>query len=204
MFLFSLSNADYQAKISPISKKIENRMIKGGSYHKGCPVELKDLRYLRMSYIGFDNRTHTGEMIVHKSIDREVTAIFRELYRIGYPIHKMKLVSSYGGSDWLSIENDNTSAFNCRKATNRGRWSKHAYGKAIDINPIENPYIHSNGKISHKASYRYKLRRHKNLKNPYDRAMLISGDRALKAFIKRGWFWGRYFKTVRDLQHFQK
>ncbi len=116
----------------------------------------------------------------------------------------MRLISDYRGNDWLSIENDNTSAFNCRKVTGGKNWSKHAYGKAIDINPIENPYIRKSGKIAHKASYKYKIRKHKNLKNRADKAMIIEGDKALKIFIKRGWFWGKYFKSARDLQHFQK
>jgi hypothetical protein len=197
-------SAKYGAKISPITASVKKRMIKGGSYHKGCPVPLKDLRYLRLKYLGFDGKEHWGELIVHKNIAKEVTDIFGELYRIKYPIHKMRLVSDYRANDWLSIENDNTSAFNCRKATGRKTWSKHSFGKAIDINPIENPYIRNSGKIAHKASYRYKIRKHKNLNNPYDRAMIIKGDKSLKVFTKRGWFWGKYFKGARDLQHFEK
>ncbi len=196
--------ADFSYSISKINSGLENKMRRGGSYHKGCPVPLRDLRYLRLKYLGFDGKEHLGEMIVHKSVTKDVVSTFRELYNIKYPIRKMKLISKYGGSDWLSIENDNTSAFNCRKATGRGKWSKHAYGKAIDINPIENPYIRRNGRISHKESYKYKIRRHKNLRNPADRAMLIDGDKALKAFLKRGWFWGKYFREARDLQHFHK
>jgi hypothetical protein len=80
---------------------------------------------------------------------------------MNYPIRKMRLVSDYGGSDFQSIEADNTSAFNCRRATGSKGWSRHSFGKAIDINPIENPYIRNNGRISHKASYKYKVRKHK-------------------------------------------
>lgn len=197
-------SAGFRGDIYPITSSIKSRIIRGNSFHNGCPVPLKDLRYLKMTYLGFDGKEHIGEMIVNRTIAKEVVSIFKELYNIKYPIHSMRLVSDYKGNDWLSIENDNTSAFNCRNATNSGKWSKHAYGKAIDINPIENPYIRINGKISHKASYKYKIRQHKNLKNPADRAMLLKGDKALKAFIKRGWFWGRYFKSAKDLQHFHK
>ena len=114
----------------------------------------------------------------------------------------MRLVSDYGGSDFQSIEADNTSAFNCRRATGSRGWSKHSFGKAIDINPIENPYIRNNGRISHKASYKYKMRKHKKRHDPADRAMLVPGDPALRAFTGRGWVWGATFREARDLQHF--
>jgi hypothetical protein len=155
-----------------------------------------------MSYRGFDGKDHTGEMIVHRSVAKNVTQVFRELYDSKYPIRKMVLVSRYGGSDWKSIEADNTSAFNCRSATGSGKWSRHAFGKAIDINPIENPYIRSNGKISHNASYKFKKRQHKNDGSAADRAMIVPGDRAEKIFTKHGWRWGAYFRSAKDWQHF--
>jgi len=200
--LGSLLLADYSAKIFPIDSGIKKRMIRGGSYRPGCPVPLRDLNYLRMTYRGFDGKDHTGEMIVHKDVAEEVTRIFGELYRAKYPIRRMRLVSDYGGSDWRSIEADNTTAFNCRKATGSGRWSKHSFGKAIDINPIENPYIRPNGHISHKASYPFKIRKHRKNNSPADRAMIIPGDKAQKIFSKYGWRWGAYFREAKDLQHF--
>ena len=203
VLLSGLAAAGYHAAISTITPGIEKRMRQGHSYRDGCPVALKDLRYLRMSYRGFDGKDHTGEMIVHRSVAKNVTQVFRELYDSKYPIRKMVLVSRYGGSDWKSIEADNTSAFNCRVATGSGKWSKHAYGRAIDINPIENPYIRPNGRISHKASYKFKERKHKN-GSPADRAMIVEGDKAQKIFLKYGWRWGAYFNGARDLQHFYR
>jgi len=147
-----LLSAGYKSHIFPIDDGIKKRMIRGGSYRPGCPVSLRDLNYLRMTYRGFDGKDHTGEMIVHKDIAEEVTRIFGELYRAKYPIRRMSLVSDYGGSDWRSIEADNTSAFNCRPATGSKKWSRHAYGKAIDLNPLENPYVSRSGRIAHKAS----------------------------------------------------
>ena len=115
----------------------------------------------------------------------------------------MKLVSDYKGSDWQSIESDNTSAFNCRKATGFKKWSKHSYGKAIDINPIENPYIARSGRISHKASLIYRKRVHKN--STYaDKAVLLKNDKATKIFEKHGWIWGGDWPVVKDYQHFSK
>ena len=190
--------------IAPIDKKIEARMRKGHSYKDGCPVKLKDLRYLRLRYHGFDGKDHTGEMIVHKNVAHEVVKIFGELYRMHYPIHRMRLVSDYGGSDFRSIEADNTSAFNCRPVTGGKKWSNHAYGKAIDINPIENPYISRSGRISHKASLKFRDRKRKDPSRPEYRAVLLPGDPAVRAFKKRGWRWGGDWRSIKDYQHFDK
>lgn len=196
--------AGYTAHISPITSEIKSRMLRGHSWHRGCPVPLANLRYLRMTYRGFDGRDHSGEMVVHANVANEVTQIFGELYRNKYPIRKMELVSRYGGNDFKSIEADNTSAFNCRKATGSRNWSKHSFGKAIDINPIENPYITNKGHIYHKKSYKFRVRKHKNLNHNADKAMLIRGDKAVKIFTKKGWRWGATFREARDLQHFHK
>jgi len=135
----------------------------------------------------------------------EVVNIFEDLFNMNYAINKMKLVSDYKGNDWQSIEADNTSAFNCRPITgNKKKWSKHAYGKAIDINPIENPYISKKGYISHKASKKYRKRVHKDLSNLKDRAVLLKNDPATKAFKSYGWKWGGDWNTIKDYQHFVK
>ena len=193
----------FEADISQITPQIKQRMLKGNTWKKGCPVPLKDLRYLRMKHINFDGDEKMGEMIVHKDVSNEVTKIFEALYEVNYPIHKMRLVSDYKGSDWQSIEADNTSAFNCRKATGSKKFSKHSYGKAIDINPIENPYIFRSGKSSHKASKPY-LKRKRIGNSASQRAMLLPHDKAVKIFKKYGWKWGGDWSGVKDFQHFSK
>lgn len=190
--------------ITTISPIIKERMIQGNSWHKGCPVGLQDLRYLRIKYLNFEGETKLGEMIVHKEVADEVVDIFHELYNIGYPIHKMKLVSDYKGNDWQSIEADNTSAFNCRNATGSKKWSKHSYGKAIDINPIENPYISRKGRISHKASLKYRRRGHQKNIHPENWAVFLENDTATKIFKKYGWKWGGDWSGMKDYQHFYK
>jgi len=203
-FLMTVSLfANYRASISPITPEIKKRMIQGKSWRKGCPVSLQNLRYLRVTHKNFSGKDQRGEIIVHKDVASEVKQIFAELYTIGYPIRKMKLVSDYKGSDWQSIEADNTSAFNCRKATGSKHWSKHSYGKAIDLNSIENPYISRSGHISHKASYAYKKRQHKN-NSAADKAVLLKNDKAVRIFKKYGWKWGGDWSGVKDYQHFFK
>jgi poly-gamma-glutamate synthesis protein (capsule biosynthesis protein) len=203
-FLAATLFAGYTAKISPITPKIEHRMRAGHSYRDGCPVKLRDLRYLKLQYLGFDGKPHIGEMIVHKDVAKEVTQIFRELYRAKYPIRRMRLVSDYGGSDYCSIEADNTSAFNCRPVTGGKRWSNHAYGRAIDLNPIENPYISRSGRIAHKASLPYRVRRHKNPFRPQDQALIAPHAPIVRIFKSRGWRWGGEWHSVKDYQHFDK
>lgn len=178
-------------------------MIKGNSWRVGCPVGVGDLRYLRVRYRDFKDVSRLGELIVHKSVAREVAQIFESLYAVGYPIYKMRLVSDYKGDDWQSIEAGNTSAFNCRNATGSKKWSKHSYGKAIDINPIENPYVSRKGYISHKASLKYRKRVHKNSSNA-DKAVLLKEDKVLKIFKSHGWKWGGDWSRVKDYQHFSK
>ena len=203
VFSFTVLFAEYSSSISKISPEVKNRMIKGNSWRKGCPVPLKDLRYLRVKHTDFNGNEKMGEIIVHKNVAQEVTQIFKDLYKIGYSVKKMRLVSDYKGSDWQSIEADNTSAFNCRSATGSKKWSKHSYGKAIDINPIENPYISRSGRISHKASLQYRKRVHRS--STYaDKAVLLKSDKATKIFEKYGWKWGGDWPVVKDYQHFSK
>jgi len=194
----------YSSSQHKISSTIKNRMTKGNSWRKGCPVGLQDLRYLKMTYRNFQGKDVTGEMIVHKSVSKEVRDIFAELYRAKYPIKKMKLVSNYKASDFQSIEADNTSAFNCRPVTGGTKWSRHSFGKAIDINPIENPYISRSGRISHKRSLKYRKRLHKNPHIAADNAVILKGDTAVKSFKKRGWRWGGDWNSIKDYQHFDK
>ncbi len=191
--------AGYSSHISSISPVVKKRMLTGASWRKGCPVPLSQLRYLSMTYRGFDGRDHSGEMIVHQSVAREVTQIFGKLYVSKYPIKKMRLVSDYSASDFRSIEADNTSAFNCRPVTGGKKWSRHSYGKAIDINPIENPYISRSGRISHKKSLQFRKRNHRITK-----ATILKSDLIVKLFKARGWRWGGDWNSIKDYQHFDK
>jgi hypothetical protein len=203
IFISTLSANVNPFKILSINSDIKKRMIEGNSFKKNCPVPLKDLRYLSIKHLGFDGKDKIGELIVHKSISSDTLKIFDELYKIKYPIYKMKLVSDYKGDDWVSIEANNTSAFNCRPITGKkNKWSKHAYGKAIDINPIENPYISRKGHISHKDSLKYRTRNHK-LETLKDKAVLLKEDKAVKIFEKYGWKWGGDWITIKDYQHFE-
>ena len=178
-------------------------MLKGHSYHKGCPISLNDLRYLTLTYIGFDNKEHTGELIVNKSVANDVVDIFKKLYKIRYPIRRMELVSNYNGSDFASIEADNTSAFNCRFVDGTTKWSNHTYGKAIDINPLENPYVSKSGYTAHKKSKKFVIRKRFNNSAEY-KALILKNDPIVKFFKNHGWRWGGDWRCCKDYQHFDK
>ena len=165
------------------------------SWRPGCPVALRDLRLLTLTYRGFDGRAHTGGLVVHRDVAREVVSAFRSLYAAGLPIRRMVPIDAYGGSDFRSIEADNTSAFNCRFVDGTTRWSEHAYGRAIDINPIENPYV-SGGRTSHAASRRYLDR------SRVRPGMAVEGGSLVRAFDRLGWGWGGRWTSAQDYQHF--
>jgi len=188
----------YHYQISPINSQIKSRMIHGGSYRSGCPVGLSDLRYIQLEYIDFSGDTKSGELIVHRTVADDIVSVFAKLYKQRYPIKSMRLVSDYGASDFRSIEADNTSAFNCRRATGSKKWSKHSYGKAIDINPIENPYVSRSGRIAHKKSLVFRKRSHLN------RAVILKNDLIVKEFKARVWRWGGDWRSIKDYQHFDK
>ncbi len=195
--------AQYHATIHPITPYTKKRMIEGNTWTQGCPVSIASLRYVEVSYWDFEGRSQQGELIVHRAVAQDIVEIFRDLYHAKYPIRKMRLVSDYKGSDYRSIEADNTSAFNCRTVAGTTKWSKHAYGRAIDINPLENPYISRTGKISHKRSLRYRTRKH-HANTPEDRAMILPKDTITTLFIAHGWKWGGAWRTIKDYQHFSK
>jgi len=113
------------------------------SWRPGCPVPPGQLRAIRLPYAGFDGRAHTGEIIVNASVVHQVIEVFSLLYRARFPIATMEPVDAFGGSDPRSMAADNTSGFNCRYAVAAGppQWSMHAYGLAIDVNTVQNPYV---------------------------------------------------------------
>ena len=149
----SAASGGFHGSIAPLSPALAKQMT-GVSWRAGCPVALRDLRVVTVTLRGFDGRDRTGRLIVHRDVAGRVLVVLRRLYAQGFPIRRMVPVDAYGGSDYRSIEADNTSAFNCRYVDGTTRYSQHAYGRAIDVNPIENPYVTSAGTTSHPASSR--------------------------------------------------
>lgn len=186
----------FRGTIARIDGAQAKRMT-GVSWRPGCPVHLRDLRLLRLAHWGFDGRRRSGRLVVHRDVARDLVAVFRRLYDARFAIRRMVPVDRYGASDFRSIEADNTSAFNCRFVEGTTRWSEHAYGRAIDVNPIENPYV-SGGRTSHRASVPYLDR---SRRRP---GMAVEGGIVVRAFDAIGWGWGGRWSGVKDYQHFSR
>ena len=168
----------------------------GATWRPGCPVAPTALRRVELDYVGFDGDMHRGQLVVNQDIVDDVIAIFNDLTRLRYPIEKMRTVEHYrGAEDELSMRDNNTSAFNCRVLGDG--WSVHAYGRAVDINPLINPYIDASGDLQPITAARYLDRRRDDL------GLLHSGDAAVWAFTSRGWRWGGDWHNPIDYQHFE-
>lgn len=167
------------------------------SWHRGCPVAPAQLRRLRLSYWGFDRRAHTGAVVVNASAVGDVVRVFRRLYDARFPIRRLRPIDAYRGVDERSLAADNTAAFNCRYAVAPGpkRWSVHAYGFAVDVDPVENPYV-LNGRVHPRAGRAYLNR------SRIRPGMAYRGGLLVNAFAAAGWQWGGRWTASPDYQHF--
>lgn len=169
----------------------------GVSYKTGCPVGLDALRLLTLDHWGFDGEVHVGRLVVHEDQAAPLLRVFEAIFAARYPIARMRLVDAYGGNDDLSMADDNTSSFNCRPKTGQSTgFSEHSYGRAIDINPIRNPYVTTSGTASPPAGARFAKR---SLK---EEGMIQPNDAVVRAFASIGWKWGGAWSGARDYQHF--
>ena len=176
--------------------------MEGRSFPKDCTVNRQSLRYLRLLHVDVDGRTRLGEMVCNKSIAADVIDIFRELYRQRYPIHSIKLIDDFNADDEQSMRANNTSSFCFRKVTGSKKLSAHAMGKAIDVNPLYNPYYHRSpsGKITVQPTTAMKYV-NRTATFPYK---ITKTDLMYRLFIARGFKWGGAWNRVKDYQHFEK
>jgi D-alanyl-D-alanine carboxypeptidase len=186
----------YRTSIRIIDAATARAMI-GVSWRRGCPVRISDLRRVELTHWGFDRVRHRGELIVHKDVARRVVTVFHTLYSVRFPIRKMHRVDRFRADDNASMAADNTSAFNCRPITGSTRgFSVHSYGRAIDVNPLENPYVKGRTVLP-PAGRAYTNRA---IVSP---SMIKHGDRVWKAFTTHGFTWGGDWKSLKDYQHFE-
>jgi len=169
----------------------------GASWHEGCPVGPDQLRRVTLRYWGFDGQVHSGALILHVDAVDAITKVFTSLFAQHFPIRSMEPIDKYGGSDDASMDADNTTAFNCRLAVTTGpaSWSVHAYGQAIDVNPVENPYLEG-GRVLPPAGSDYLDRG--NVRP----GMAVAGGPLVQAFADVGWQWGGRPGGFSDYQHF--
>jgi hypothetical protein len=184
----------------PIPDAVFARM-RGRSYPEGCTVPRSSLRYVRTLYVGFDGKTHLGELVCNKRIAADVVAVFRELYQKRYPIGQMRLIDDFGASDEQSMRANNTSCFCYRVVKGSHKLSKHAEGLAVDINPLYNPCVRRiRGKITVQPSTASRYAdRSASFAHKIDH-----GDLLYKVFTTHGFRWGGAWRSVKDYQHFER
>lgn len=181
--------------------------INGKSYRENDAVSLEELRYLKLLHYNYEHEIQVGELIVNEKIAEDCRAVFLELFEQEYEIQSMYLVDRYwtgdsGESDTNSIEHNNTSAFHYRVITGGNTLSEHALGYAIDVNPLQNPYVHLD-KNGNPTQY------YKDMELYLNRAsgaghMITHEDICYQTFIKYGFSWGGDWKNPKDYQHFEK
>ena len=164
------------------------------SYRRGCPVPPAQLRTVHLSYWGFDGKRREGSIVVARRVAPQIVTVFRRLWTARFPIRRLRPVSAYRGDDDRSMAADNTSGFNCRFVGGTSRWSQHAYGEAIDVNPVENPYVQGS-RVSPAAGRAFLDR------SRYRKGMALHGGVLVRAFASVGWKWGA---TFGDYQHFSR
>lgn len=185
-----------------ISPALQAR-ISGKSYRKNPDIALEDLRYVTIKYIDFEGNEQDGELIVNRRIARDTVEIFYELYSHRYPLQEVSLIDDYGASDDRSMEANNTAAFNYRKITGSNSLSRHAYGMAIDINPLINPYV-KGSTVLPAGGKAYAQRDAETCTGKYASAMIQRGDFIYNLFKSHGFTWGGDWKALKDYQHFEK
>jgi poly-gamma-glutamate synthesis protein (capsule biosynthesis protein) len=189
----------YSSSVQEITPALQRRMTGASHDPTDCPVPLADLRHLTLAYIGFDGQAHSGEMVIHVDHAQDLVQVFGELYRARWPIRRMELVDAYGGNDDRSMAADNTSGYNCRRVAGQDGWSDHAYGRAVDINPVENPYL-TGTRILPPAGREFSSVDRSAEATPIAGA-IRRNDVVVRAFARIGWTWGGEWSDP-DYQHF--
>ncbi len=184
----------YRVEKKKIDKDLQAKM-KGKTWRKGCPIPLRDLSLVRFTHWNQQAGVQWGELIVAEEEAGAIADIFADVYAIYFPMTSVKLMHEFNGSDDASMKANNTSAFNCRNIKRTKRFSEHSYGKAIDVNPLWNPWV--KGKYIDPPEGKAYLDREQDVPG------LITNDHSIvKIFARHGWKWGGYWKKQKDYQHF--
>lgn len=183
----------FRSTIGPVTPAIRQRM--GKTWSPRCPVGLDGLRYLTVSFRGFDGEAHTGELVVAAGVAADLVSVFAALFAADFPIEEMRLPTTADVDAHPTGDGNNTAALVCRATTGGGGWSAHAYGLAIDINPFQNPY-EKDGVVLPELASSYLDR---SWRRP---GMIGPRSLAVREFARIGWSWGGSWSTLVDYQHF--
>ncbi len=189
----------YTSTVEPLPTAVQRRMTGRSHDSSRCPVGLADLRLLTVRHLGFDGRARTGQLVVHRRHATDLVGVFGELYQARFPLRRMELVDAYGGDDDRSMAADNSSAYNCRTVAGESTLSAHAYGAAVDLNPVENPYVTADDVLPSAGGRFVEVDRSRGARAT--RGVIVADDVVVRAFARVGWRWGGVWNEP-DYQHF--
>lgn len=189
----------FNSAIHPLAPT-QRAQLEGRFWHAGCPVSLSDLRLLTVSYWDFGGNRQTGELVVNRRAATPLARVFRQLYRLRFPIRHLRFTDMYGPKRGRPADRDISGSFECRRAvpspcgSGTGNWSQHAFGLAVDLNPIENPYTGC-GRTRERTSLPYLNR------SRIRRGMVTPA--VVRAFRSIDWGWGgSWAGSTKDYMHF--
>ena len=183
----------FESSVAPVTPAIRRRM--GETWSPACPVGLDALRYVTVSFRGFDGSAHTGELVLAATEADDVVSVFRALFAAGYPIEEMRLPTTADLDAAPTGDGNNTAALVCRSARGQTTWSAHAYGLAVDVNPFLNPYRKGDLVLPERASaYLDRTRTQPGI--------IHADDLIVREFARIGWTWGGSWRSLKDYQHF--
>jgi D-alanyl-D-alanine carboxypeptidase len=179
---------------------VGERYVNGRSWHVGCPAPLSDLRVVMVRYVNYDGDDAQGPLVVHRDHALKIAKAMESLRNNGFRIAQIRPVDEYEADDDKSTLANNTSAFNCRNAYGTSHWSQHAFGAAIDINPVQNPYVPPNGRVIDPDAAPYIDRNSE--RNTSAPGFIAKNSVVVKTFASIGWRWGGVWNRTKDYQHF--
>ncbi|MFB3737739.1 MAG: M15 family metallopeptidase, partial [Candidatus Velamenicoccus archaeovorus] len=189
----------FAATVGPIPPSLAADM-RGTTWQPGCPVPLSALRLLTFRYWGFDGEVHEGPMVANASVADELVTVFRTLFRARFPLKHVALATRFRPNADPNTRRSVTASFNCRPivtpAGAGSTWSQHAYGLAVDINPLQNPYVAADGFVRNRFGRPYRDR------SQHLPGMIHPGDVVVRAFASVGWGWGGAWSSGKDYMHF--
>ena len=181
----------FRSSVEPVTAEQLGSSWKPGM---GCP-EPGQLRALSVTHWDYNGAARQGRLIVEAAHADRLVAVFRDVYAARFPIERMVPIDAYGGDDQASMRANNTSGFNCRYVAGTTRLSQHGLGRAVDVNPLVNPYVKgSTVDPPEGAPYADRSRNSKG--------MIHAGDAVVQAFARQGWGWGGTWSSGKDYQHF--
>lgn len=180
----------------PIPDTVKTRM-QGKSMTDKATISYDELRYLTLYHYDYDGNIQQGEMVCNQAIAHDLLCIFRDLFAAAYSIHSIRLVEDFDASDEASMQANNTSCFNYRMVEGTRMISKHAFGMAVDVNPLQNPCIRG-GRVHPETAKDY-VDRTKDFPHKIDK-----NDYCKKVFTSYGFIWGGNWGSSKDYHHFEK